>query len=499
LPWLADKIGDLEYVRVMTTTVAPGKKNICIVGRKTWESLPEVVKQDPIREFWILSSSMSTAPAGPRVFRDERALYSALLTRYYVDANVSKIIVFGGSDIYTLFLQNRWMDRLYVTHIQREYPCDTAFPLELLNETMKMVATTTADSKGRMFCEYVGYHTEHPEMQYLKLLESVYFRGERRETRNATTISQFGHSISFDIAKFGFPLLTTKRMFWKGIVEELLWFLRGDTNANHLAERGVHIWDGNTTREYLDSIGLRDYPAGCGGPIYGYQWKYFNKPYDIVSEMAKCSIDSKESVKLKESQPTNADFVFNYTRSCEQVQKPTIQDYYADYFKTPKQIPMEAGVDQIADCLNQIQNNPTSRRILFSGWNPSQMSEMALPPCHILYQFYVDGNNRLSCHMYQRSADLFLGLPFNIASTALMTTIFAKITGRDVGGIRISLGDAHIYAEHTDNVLEQLMRRPMAFPAVRVASVKKLEEYNAGDIELVGYTSHDALKSKMVA
>jgi thymidylate synthase len=289
----------------------------------------------------------------------------------------------------------------------------------------------------------------HPEYSYLNLLEKVIRKGDGRQTRNAETISLFGESVEFDL-KYGFPLLTTKKMFFQGIVKELLWFLNGKTNANELKADGVHIWDGNTSREFLDSIGLQHYPEGCAGPIYGYQWRNFNAPYDAETMM-----------------------------------------------------PKESGFDQLMFCIKELQTNPTSRRMVMSGWNPCQMDQMCLPPCHVLYQFYVEGDC-LTCQLYQRSADLFLGLPFNIASTALLTILIGTLTGYKPGRIKICIGDAHIYKTHIDNVFTQIKRLPMPFCQIHVDHFvsdpeTQIKEWKPEHIHLTGYQSHGRLASAMIA
>ena len=289
----------------------------------------------------------------------------------------------------------------------------------------------------------------HPEYCYLNLLEKVVRQGNSRQTRNAETISLFGESVEFDL-KYGFPLLTTKKMFFQGIVKELLWFLNGKTNANELKADGVHIWDGNTTREFLDGIGLQHYPEGCAGPIYGYQWRNFNAPYDA------------ETMR-----------------------------------------PLSPGFDQLMFCIKELQTNPTSRRMVMSGWNPCQLDQMCLPPCHVLYQFYVEGD-RLSCQLYQRSADLFLGLPFNIASTALLTILIGTLTGYKPGKIKICIGDAHIYKTHIDNVFTQIRRVPYPFCQIHIDHFvsepeTQIQLWRPEHIHLTGYQSHGRLVSAMIA
>jgi thymidylate synthase len=296
-----------------------------------------------------------------------------------------------------------------------------------------------------MFTESAPSHFEHV---YLRALKDVLETGKRRVTRNATTISKFGVKLDFDIRN-QFPLLTTKKMYWHGIVGELLWFLRGDTNANHLDANRITIWNPNTTREYLDNNGLNHYVKGDCGPIYGYQWRRFNATY----------------------------------RGCD-----------ASYDE-------HEGVDQLQQCIDLIRYQPESRRIFMSAWNPLQLGEMCLPPCHISYQFHVEEDtNELSCMMYQRSGDMFLGIPFNIASVALLVYLISHITGRVPGSITLVIGDAHIYESHIDSVRKQLERDPFPAAQLRISGNPQfIEDYVESDIGLFGYVAHPAIRAAMVA
>lgn len=253
--------------------------------------------------------------------------------------------------------------------------------------------------------------------QYLSLLEHVLQNGERRANRTGIdTVGVFGYQMRFRLTE-GFPLLTTKRLHWKSIVYELLWFLKGDTNIRYLNEHGVRIWN-----EWANSDGEL-------GPIYGKQW-----------------------------------------RSWTTTQGTTI--------------------DQIAEVLHNLRTDPLSRRMIVSAWNVAELEDMALPPCHLLFQFY-ESAGRLSCQLYQRSADIFLGVPFNIASYALLTHLMAAGAGLQVGDFIHTLGDAHIYLNHIDAVREQLKREPYPLPQLRLASRKQnLEEYTYEDILLENYESH---------
>lgn len=282
------------------------------------------------------------------------------------------------------------------------------------------------------------------EYAYLNSLREVLDKGELRKTRNSETLSLFGLKFDFNINE-RFPLLTTKKMYWKGIVEELLWFINGKTNSKELENKGVNIWKGNSSREYLDSIGLEDYEEGECGPIYGFQWRHFNAEY----------------------------------KGCN-------KDY------TGK------GIDQLQNCIDLIKNDPTSRRIFMSGWNPIQLKEMCLPPCHVSYQFYVS-DNKLSCILYQRSGDMFLGVPFNIASVSLLVYIIANLTDKIPDKISLIIGDAHIYKEHIEQVKIQLKRIPYKFPTLKINNKhNRIEDYIMDDFELINYKYEEPLKALMI-
>lgn len=292
-----------------------------------------------------------------------------------------------------------------------------------------------------------GTYIPDIESEYLKTLFEVINVGEKRQTRNAITYSKFNKTISCDLSK-GFPLLTTKKMFWKGIVEELLFFIRGYTNTIELSSRGVKIWEPNTNKDFLNLMGF-DYPVGEMGPMYGYQWRHYGKPYP----------------------ETHAD----------------------------KHI---KGIDQLEKIINEIKTNPTSRRILMTDFNPNQVDQGVLYPCHsIILQFYVE-SNRLSCNMYQRSVDLFLGCPFNIASTGLLVHIISKLTNLNPGIINLIFGDYHVYSTHVDQINVQLDRTPYDFPQILLpefTSITQVENSELSDYVLVNYQSHSMIKAEMIA
>lgn len=270
---------------------------------------------------------------------------------------------------------------------------------------------------------------------YHDLLTHILEFGHRKEDRTGTgTMSVFGYQMRFPLAQ-GFPLLTTKKVHFKSVVHELLWFLSGDTNIKYLKDNGVSIWD-----EWADAQGEL-------GPVYGHQWRSFGS---AKKGNVRCGTELEHDL---------------------------------------------AGVDQIADLLKQIKTTPDSRRLIVSAWNPNDVPNMALPPCHSLFQFYVAGG-KLSCQLYQRSADVFLGVPFNIASYALLTHMVAQVCQLEVGDFVHTLGDAHLYSNHIEQARLQLSRDIRALPQLVLnPEVKDLFAFQYEDITLQGYDPHPAIKA----
>lgn len=288
--------------------------------------------------------------------------------------------------------------------------------------------------------------------QYLDMSRYILEHGEDRPDRTGTgTRSVFGYQTRYDLRE-GFPLLTTKKMYLRPIAEELLWFIKGDTNIKYLVDRNVKIWNewpyedfkksedfnGETLEEFVEKIKNDDEFAkkhGNLGPVYGAQWRNFNNE----------------------------------------------------------------GTDQLMKLIDSLKNNPFSRRHIISAWNPSQVDEMALPPCHTLMQFYVSSDQKyLSCQLYQRSADTFLGVPFNIASYALLTCMLAQVCGYEPKEFIHTIGDAHIYKDHFDVVKTQIEREPLPLPhLVLNKDIDNLFDFKIEDIKLEGYQSHGPLKGKV--
>jgi len=273
------------------------------------------------------------------------------------------------------------------------------------------------------------------ETNYLNLLRKIINKGQKRTNRtNINTYSIFGENLTFDLQK-GFPLLTTRKIYFKAIFEELMWFIRGQTNSKILEDKNVNIWKGNTSREFLDLQNLQHLVEGDIGKGYGYQWR-----------------------NLK--------------------------------------------IDQLQTCINLLKTDTFSRRILVNSWNVEQLHEMALPPCHYSFQFYVDYNNenrlRLNCLFNMRSCDVFHGLPFNIASYALLTHLIALECNMEPGILKCNLADTHIYETHFNSIIQQLEREPYLFCKININKKQNIIDYELNDITLIDYKYHDSINVKMV-
>jgi thymidylate synthase len=302
----------------------------------------------------------------------------------------------------------------------------------------------------------------HEEYQYLHLIENILENGHWEEGRNGKTKSIFGASMRFSLKDNKIPILTTKKTAWKTCLKELLWFIKGETDAKLLQKDGVHIWDGNSSREYLDSRDLFLYPEGILGPIYGYQWRNFNANYNPFSDKKLLDNDVNDIHK------NNINF-----KGIDQLQQ------IIDALKDPKQ--------------------RTSRRLIMTAWNPCQLDQMALPPCHILCQFNVHDGNKLSCIMFQRSNDEACGTPFNIASYSFLTHLLANHCGLEAYEFIYYKGNCHIYEDHIEGIKTQLLREPFPFPTISIKQIREnINDYQVEDFEIHNYHHHPQIKFQMV-
>ena len=289
----------------------------------------------------------------------------------------------------------------------------------------------------------------HDENQYLKLVSDVLTEGVMEDGRNGKVLTVFGSAMHFSLKDNTIPLLTTKKLAWKTCLRELLWFIRGQTSNEVLKKQNVHIWDGNASREFLDSRGLTNLKENDLGPIYGHQWRHFNAKY------SDCNTDYKD-------------------QGFDQL-------------------------DYIIKCLKDTKER-NSRRLVMSAWNPCQLDEMALPPCHILCQFNVTDGNKLSCSLYQRSCDLGLGVGFNIASYSFLTHLIAHHCNLEVLDFYYYLGNCHIYEQHIEPLREQIIREPYKFPKIVIKNkYEDIISYNVDDFEILDYKFHPLIKMEMIA
>ncbi|KAA8528673.1 hypothetical protein F0562_036028 [Nyssa sinensis] len=474
LPWRLPS--DLKFFKETTmTTSDPGKKNAVVMGRKTWESIPLEYRPLPGRLNVVLtrSGSFDIATAENVVICGSMLSALELLAESPYCFSIEKVFVIGGGQILREALNAPGCDAIHMTEIETSIKCDTFIPPVDMSIFQSWYSSSPLVENNIRYCfvTYVrvrhsaiepvfsssgfmcngssdSYKLEvksfnflpkmifqrHDEYMYLSLVQNIISSGTQKDDRTGTgtgTLSKFGCQMWFNLRK-SFPLLTTKRVLWRGVVEELLCFISGSTNAKVLQEKDIHIWDGNASRDYLDSVGLADGEDGDLGPIYGFQWRHFGARYTNV---------------------------------------------HADY--------TGQGFDQLLGVIYKIKNKPDDGQIVLSAWNPSDLKLMALPPCHMFAQFYV-ANGELSCQMYQHSADVGLGVPLNIASYALLTCMIAHVCDLIPGDFIHVIGDAHVYKTHIRLLQEQLQKLPKPFPILKINPEKKdIDSFVAADFKLI--------------
>ena len=462
IPWKYHE--DLKLFKFITTnTLNPKLKNVLIMGRLTAESLKNPLKD---RINYVITNNNDKKELlesrGFKCFPDiETAIKSC-------SNEIENIFLIGGVEIYNWGFKNyKKINKIFTSIIKKDYNCDKFFNKNLLNYYFSYDSKEDTDLVDFVFRIW-SQKKNNEEVAYLNLLAEIRDNGHKRQTRNAITYSGFGKTLTFDLSN-SFPLLTTKKMFLRGIFEELKFFLLGQTNNKILKDKGVHIWDGNTNKEFIEKCGL-PYEEDDMGPMYGYQWRHFNAEYT----------------------DSNTDYT-------------------------------NMGYDQLEDVIKLIKTDPFSRRILMTSYNPAQSKLGVLYPCHgISIQFYVEEiNNKyyLNCLMNQRSGDAFLGIPFNISSYALLVYILCNhinctdgiLNNQTInpGKLMMVFCDIHIYEQHLEAVNKQTERNPYLFPQLNInyeiknfsnkneeGSINNLEFSN---LEIINYNSYDSIKAAMIA
>ena len=436
IPWHIPE--DLEFFKRLTLN------NVIIMGKNTWRSLPKRPLSNRINI--IITNTIPTEQYPTNViFTSLENLQNHLSIFPHL-----KHIFIGGAHLFHSLQQ--YIHTIHITYIDSVVECDVFLPKISNHFFLSEFSTNYYSESLKCNFRFLKFLKSSPILHdetYLDLANKIIHTKSniRIDRTNTGTLSLFGDQIQFDISK-SVPVLTTKRIPWKSCIEELLWFLRGDTNAQNLKNKNVNIWNGNSSRSFLDNVGLNHLKEGDCGANYSFQWRFFGQTYQ----------NSESSYEM----------------------------YTSD--------------DQINNVYNLLLNDPYSRRIFLSAWNPSDLSKTVLPPCHVSAQFYVDHENGLSCHMYQRSCDVFLGLPWNILSYSILTYILAKKCNMSPKKLIISFGDVHIYSNHIDQMKTQLSRNHLAYPVLELNDSiidTNFEDLTIDQFDLVGYFPHPSIKGVM--
>ncbi|MGL5934202.1 MAG: thymidylate synthase [Cetobacterium sp.] len=465
---------DMEFFKDITTS---DQSDIVLMGRNTYFSIPEKFRPLMDRINLVVTTNIQLLKSSPLIsyYKLQKGHVYFVTMQEFTSLNIKflpKVFVIGGTRLYNEFIEHA--NKLYITHVERfdgkqiqfkkkpdSFMNNFSHSYKLINYSKRF----TKEIDNILYKARILTYIKDPnisitdgEFQYLNLMNKILNNGNVREDRTGTgTISLFGESMHFDISQ-NIPLLTTKNVPFKTVLYELLWMLQGHTDAKILQNQGVKIWDKNSSREFLNSRELTQYPTGVLGPIYGWQWRHFGEEYDPAYSNSKV----------------------------------------AEYLKVEI-----GGFDQLKYVENLLKTDPFSRRIMISAWNPSDMDKMALPPCHVLIQFYVEEINDqkyLSCQFYMRSNDIFLGNPFNLAFYSILTYILAKKCNMIPKEIIYTAGDCHIYKNHIEQTREQLTRTPRAFPKLILNDsliTKDWSEMTVDDFELIGYFPYPVIKAPM--
>lgn len=442
LPW--DSPEDMNFFKSVTTG---NGKNAVLMGRVTYDSIPGNFRPLRKRTNIVISSSINPSDE-PLIL-----VYSSLLEALKGlgnQNNYEEIFIMGGGLIYEQVLEHYLYlcDKIYMTKFKAAYQCDRFIDLTKI-ERFPFSSDPVKSTDYSRFT--YSPKIRHGEYQYLKALNKTLESGDLKPDRTGVgTLSTFGVNFKFDI-RSTIPIITTKQVWLEGVIRELLFFISGETDTKILERDGVNIWKGNTDKKYLEKIGL-NYEEGVMGPCYPHQLRHYGAEY----------LGPHESYENQ-------------------------------------------GIDQLQNIIESIKRDPHSRRLIINYWNPQQLKEMALPPCHIIVQFNIvfdktDATKYLDCSVYQRSMDAFLGCPFNIASYAILTHMIAFLTELKPRRLIYNIGDFHIYKNHIEQVKRQIIRTPRPFPTLtfrRQSEIKSIDDFTLNDFMIEGYEPCSKIKAEL--
>jgi len=494
LPWKCKE--ELSHFKTLTMN------SVLIMGRKTVETLPYLPDRDIV---------CVTKHGLEDDLNESVCAYDLSSAEDIAKSFNKKIFVAGGGEIYQHFLlpENRHkINKIHLSVMKEKTPINKSDIITKVKIPPCWVIETQDEFEK---FTYLCLTFSEEEESYLSLISDIFKNGEERKTRNDITKSFFSKTLKFNLQN-GFPLLTTKKMFFKGIVEELLFFIRGDTDSKLLEDKGVKIWKKNTERKFLDEIGKPNRKEGMMGPMYGYQWRYYNAKYDEETGKPKGFLKSECKSELIQKEKK----VIVHPASCTKMSVTECIDQAHNAVKLDmKQKGIDSveewanednrsqGIDQLQNVIDLILKDPNSRRIILTDFNPCQAFEGVLYPCHsLIIQFYVS-EGFLDMNCYNRSQDTMLGVPFNIASSALLLTLISILTNLKPRYLNMMLGDVHIYKDHLQHVSSQTERRPYKLPLLKInkeiKTLEDVERLNYSDFELKGYNCYPNIKMEMVA
>ena len=458
IPWVLKN--DLKNFQLITSkTFKPNTKNMVVMGRKTWDSLPE--KSKPLKNRITIVLTQNKDIKLKDTIESYRNTYVKHSFKEIVEVNrinntyhISNIFIIGGESIYKMALEENVISKMYVTEIYNDYECNVFFPkIDTSKYTLSYVSKFHFENN--IHYRYLEYNNNNKEKwenkeeyQYLNCLKNILNNGNDTIDRtNVGTLSIFGEKFEYNLEDT-FPALTTKKIFFRGIVEELLLYISGKTDNGILNDKKINIWDGNTTREFLDKRGLSHYPENDMGETYGFNFRHYGGDY----------------------------------KTCK-------DDYTGQ------------GFDQIKNVIDLIKTDPNSRRIIINLWNPYTNHKAALPSCLCFYQFYVDTKKKkLNLQIYIRSSDFFLANNWNTLTGALIVHMICNLKDIDLtpGKLKVITGDTHIYKTHLEQVEVNLTRTPKPFPKLVIKEEKQnIEDYRYDDFKLIGYHPYKNISAEM--